>query len=282
MPPNPEQVQRIFLAAVDRDGVDRLALLEGECGQDSELRQRVECLLDAHSRSDQVLDRSPLSGDLTSLLSTESVLRVESSHALDARWRGLDEDLLASLKLLETPTQPGTLGRLGHYEIREVVGSGGFGVVLKAFDEKLQRIVAIKLMSAQMAATSPARKRFLREAWSAAAVRHENVAQIYAIEEEPVPYLVMEFIPGETLQQRLNGHGPMPVDEMLPLAIQIARGLAAAHAQGLIHRDIKPANILLEPVECRQVSTDMKPAFRSMDFQSVQFWFFAKGWGEDG
>ena len=78
----------------------------------------------------------------------------------------------------------------------EVLGQGGFGIVFKAFDEMLHRVVAIKVMAPQLAATSPARKRFLREARAAAAIRHENVVAIYAVEEQPIPYLVMEYIAG--------------------------------------------------------------------------------------
>src|SRR5262249_9473496 len=94
--------------------------------------------------------------------------------------------------------------------------------------------------------SSPPRKRFLREARSAAAIRHEHVVAIYAVEEQPIPYLVMEFIPGITLEQVLHDHGPLDVPDVLRLGQQISAGLAAAHAQGLIHRDIKPSNILLE------------------------------------
>ncbi len=79
--------------------------------------------------------------------------------------------------------------------MQQVLGRGAFGIVLKALDEKLQRVVAIKVLAPQMAATSPARKRFLREARSSAAVRHEHVVNIHAVEEQPVPYLVMEYIP---------------------------------------------------------------------------------------
>ena len=135
---------------------------------------------------------------------------------------------------------------LAHYEILEVLGSGAFGTVLKAFDEKLQRVVAIKVMAPELAATSPARKRFLREAQASAAIRHENVVSVYAVEEKPLPYLVMEYIPGQTLQQRLDEHGPLDLPSVLRLGRQIAEGLAAAHAKDLIHRDIKPGNILLE------------------------------------
>jgi hypothetical protein len=106
--------------------------------------------------------------------------------------------------------------------------------------------VAVKVLAPQLAATSPARKRFLREARSSAQVRHENVVAVYATEEQPLPYLVMEFIPGETLQERLDRTGPLDVPEVLRIGRQIAEGLAAAHVTGLIHRDVKPANVLLE------------------------------------
>lgn len=145
-----------------------------------------------------------------------------------------------------TPAPP-DVRVLGHFDVLETIGRGGFGVVVKAFDRKLQRIVAIKLMSAEMAATSPARKRFVREARAAAAVRHENVVHIYTVEEQPRPYLVMEYVPGGSLQQHLDRVGPLEVAEVLRLGGQLARGLAAAHATGLVHRDVKPANVLLEP-----------------------------------
>lgn len=135
---------------------------------------------------------------------------------------------------------------LGHFDVLETIGRGGFGVVVKAFDQKLQRIVAIKMMSSEMAINSPARKRFVREARAGAAVRSENVVRIYAVEEKPTPYLVMEYVPGISLQQHLNRTGPLDVAEVLNIGAQIARGLAAAHATGLVHRDIKPANVLLE------------------------------------
>src|SRR5919197_5750719 len=150
------------------------------------------------------------------------------------------------LKFLQPSTRPDSLGRIDHYEVLQVLGKGGFGIVFRAFDDVLQRVVALKVLAPAIAATSPARKRFLREARSSAQVRHENVVQVYAVEEQPLPYLVMEFIPGETLQQRLDRTGPLETAEGLRLGRQIAEGLAAAHATGLIHRDVKPGNVLLE------------------------------------
>ena len=157
-----------------------------------------------------------------------------------------DDETLTDLGFLQPSSKPGSIGVLGHYEVLSVLGQGAFGIVFKAFDEKLHRLVAIKVMNPQMASTSPPRKRFLREARSAAAIKHENIVQVYSVEEQPLPYLVMEFIDGQTLKQKLDGSGPLETPEVLHIARQIASGLAAAQAMGLIHRDIKPANILLE------------------------------------
>ena len=123
-------------------------------------------------------------------------------------------------------------------------------------------------MAPQLAATSPARKRFLREARSSAQVRHENVVQVYEVAEQPLPYLVMEFIPGETLQQRLDRVGPLDVPEVLRIGRQIAEGLAAAHATDLIHRDIKPGNVLLEGGQHKVKITDFGLA-RAADDASI-------------
>src|SRR5262249_48807622 len=151
------------------------------------------------------------------------------------------------LDFLQPSTKPGSLGRLGHYEVMEAVGKGGMGIVLRAFDEKLHRVVAIKVLAPELAGHPPARRRFGREARATAAVTHDNVIAIHAVEAEgPIPYLIMQFIEGCTLQQKLERTGPLPIKETLRLGIQIADGLAAAHRQGLVHRDIKPANILLE------------------------------------
>ena len=152
----------------------------------------------------------------------------------------------------------------------QVLGRGGFGIVFRAFDEVLQRVVALKVLAPTIAATSPARKRFLREARSSAQVRHENVVQVYAVEEQPLPYLVMEFIPGETLQQRLNRVGPLETPEIVRIGRQIAEGLAAAHAMDLIHRDIKPGNILLEGGHQRVKITDFGLARAADDASLTQ------------
>src|SRR5262249_21662983 len=153
----------------------------------------------------------------------------------------------ADLDFLQPSPNPASLGRLGAYEILEFLGRGGMGVVLKAFDPALHRPVAIKVLAAEYAAQGAARKRFAREAPAAAAVIHDHVVAVYAVDADATPpYLVMAFIPGQSLQQRLDHSGPLGLKETLRIGMQTASGLAAAHAQGLVHRDIKPANIMLE------------------------------------
>ena len=244
----------VFRRPGKRDCGRVAAFLDSACADDVELRRQVEKLLLAHPRIGDFLNK-PVGEQLAA--APEGVRchagGIDSSTAPQggladgnrpAEGAGTDDD--EPLTFLAPPTRPDSLGRIGHYEVLQVLGQGGFGIVFRAFDEMLQRVVAFKVMAPQLAATSPARKRFLREARSSAQVRHENVVQVYEVAEQPLPYLVMEFIPGETLQQKLDRVGPLDVPEVLRIGRQIAEGLAAAHASDLIHRDIKPGNVLLE------------------------------------
>ncbi|HEY3963192.1 MAG TPA: protein kinase [Planctomycetaceae bacterium] len=150
-------------------------------------------------------------------------------------------------QLLGPTDDPAMLGRVGGYEIVGILGAGGMGVVFKGFDVSLNRFVAIKMLSPLLNASGNAKQRFIREAQSAAAVIHDNVIAIHSIDQwQGSPYLVMTYVRGESLRSRLSRRGALSLREVLRLGMQIASGLAAAHAQGLIHRDIKPANILLE------------------------------------
>lgn len=138
------------------------------------------------------------------------------------------------------------LGRLDTYDVSEVLGQGGMGIVLKAFDPALKRPVAIKVLAPHLATEPVARQRFAREGQAAAAVRHEHVVTIHAVSEaNGLPFIVMEYLAGGSLQTFLQRHGPLDGVTTARVGVQIASGLAAAHARGLIHRDIKPSNILL-------------------------------------
>jgi tRNA A-37 threonylcarbamoyl transferase component Bud32 len=173
------------------------------------------------------------------------------------------------LSYLASPAQAGNLGRLDHYEVLAVIGKGGFGTVFKARDEKLDRLVAIKVLSPALAGSGTARKRFIREAKAAAALRNDHVIAIHGVGDAgPVPYLVMELISGVSLQDKLDAKGTLEVKEIVRIGMQIAHGLAAAHQVGLVHRDIKPANILLENGVERVKITDFGLA-RAVDDASV-------------
>ena len=155
-----------------------------------------------------------------------------------------EEDIAA---LFAPPDDPAAMGLLGHYRIWRVLGRGGMGVVFEADDTKLDRKVALKVLAPALAARAGAKQRFVREARTMAKVEHDHIIPVYQVgEDRGVPYLAMPLLHGETLDRRLLGGKPLPVDEILLLARQAAEGLAAAHAQGLIHRDIKPSNIWLE------------------------------------
>jgi len=148
----------------------------------------------------------------------------------------------------EATAGPDYPAKIDEYDILGEVGRGGMGIVLKAFDTKLHRVVAIKLLAPHLAANAAARQRFLREARAAAAIAHEHVVTIHRVEDasDVTPYIVMQYVPGRSLQDRLDKDGRLELKEILRIGMQAAAGLAAAHAQGIVHRDVKPANILLE------------------------------------
>jgi hypothetical protein len=139
------------------------------------------------------------------------------------------------------------LGRLGKYRVLKVLGHGGMGIVFLAEDPKLNRNVAIKAMLPALAASASAGKRFLREAQAMAAVKHDHIVTIFQVDEERgVPFLVMELLQGESLDDRLKRESKLPPAEVLRIGREIAEGLQAAHETGLIHRDVKGANLWLE------------------------------------
>ena len=144
----------------------------------------------------------------------------------------------------------------GRYRLESKLGSGGMSTVFLARDETLERWVAVKVMHREISDQPDQLERFRREARAVAQLSHPNVvAVIDAGEDGGFPYIVFEYVEGETLKQRIDRLGRLPVDESAAYAIEVGRGLAAAHAQRLIHRDVKPQNVLIDP-EGRAKVTD--------------------------
>lgn len=165
---------------------------------------------------------------------------------------------LESIKSLLGPTDdPAMLGRLGSYEICGVVGRGSAGVVFKAFDSRLNRYVAIKMLAPAYSINGSSRLRFEREGRAVAAVRDDHVIPIYGVDEfKNTPYIVMQYMPSGSLEKRLVDDGQLSTRAVVRIGMQVANGLAAAHRQGIIHRDVKPANVLLEAGLERAIVTD--------------------------
>ncbi len=194
---------------------------------------------------------------------------LSSISQLDLEQPAIPAQIAQVLDALDPTDDPAMLGRLGGYEISGAIGAGGMGVVLKGIDRALDRTVAIKVMAPHLATSGAARQRFSREARAAAAVIHPNVIAIHSVcTDAALPFLVMPYVGGASLQKRIDSEGALPVADILRIGIQIAAGLSAAHHQGLVHRDIKPANILLDKGIERLVITDFGLA-RAVDDASM-------------
>jgi serine/threonine-protein kinase len=248
---------------------DRYAQVEALLDQDDDLRQHLEKIAGGSSWIGRASHSKASVGGEDSdaaLLAAIGGLKAQAGAATQI------QDLPRggmTLSFLSPSDVPGSLGRIKRYEVQELIGCGGFGMVLKAHDPKLNRIVAIKVLNPALANHSAPRKRFVREALQLATVKHEDVVTIHEIEEEhQPPFIVMEYVAGISLQELVDREGPLPLAKILRIGSQAAEGLAAAHKRGLIHRDIKPANILLENGVQRVKITDFGLA-RAVDEASL-------------
>lgn len=214
---NDEQsAEEIFGIALDLSSDQRTEYLTQACRGSSELREHVERLLFDYQRMGGFLD--------------DPLLTASTG----------DPTLLTGQMLA-----PGQ--KLGRYSIVEPIGTGGMGTVYRARDEKLERFVAIKILSPGLVTGNEARRRFRKEALALAKLSHPHIAAVYDVgEQDGVDYLVMECVPGQTLAAILK-NGALPVDRATSLVLEIAGALEEAHEHGVVHRDLKPANVMFTP-----------------------------------
>lgn len=251
---------------------DLTALLDSSdsSGGHSDVTEHLESCSHCQTRLQRLAADAPHWQEMKHWLAEDQAL--PDQHGLHRRWRRdtnvTESDWFQGIveQLLEPPRHPEMLGRIDRYEVERVLGWGGMGIVFKAYDSELNRPIAIKVLAPHLSGSGSARQRFAREARAAAAIVHEHVVAIHNVEsQQSVPFLVMQYVAGESLQERLNAHGPLDLREILRIGMQAAAGLSAAHDQGLVHRDVKPSNILLNHGVERALLTDFGLARASDD-----------------
>ncbi len=225
-----------------------LAFLNGELSDADvdALTKRLDECLECRKKLEDLAASADQWNDARNHLSRTTIREVKADQKTENE-TSLPFTIRQVVSMLDPTDDPNSMGRLGGYEVLGVVGSGAMGVVLKAVDQALDRVVALKVMNPTLAACGTARYRFAREAKAAAGVLHPNVIAIHGVStDRELPFLVMPYISGMSLQQRMDQQGPLELAEILRIGSQLSDGLAAAHQKGLIHRDIKPSNIMLD------------------------------------
>ncbi len=250
MPPDPERLQRYLLGTLEQEELPAVEAFV----QDSptvvstlgELPTSTDPLLEAVRAARQCPPPTAETRKLADRLKRLPHEHPAATTTTVGHAAGADQPLDWSTHLAP-PEADSELGRLGPYRVFRVLGEGGMGVVFEAEDTLLCRRVALKVVSPTIARSPVAKERFLREARAVAAVEHDNIIAIYQVgEDRGLPFLAMPLLQGETLADRLKREGRLPPAEVLRIGDEVAAGLSAAHARGLVHRDIKPANLWLD------------------------------------
>jgi eukaryotic-like serine/threonine-protein kinase len=208
------KIRNLYETALEKEDAERPAFLDQECANNPALRREVELLLNWQAGAEQFIE----------------------SSALEIAARTLAQDNAAGY----------LVGRsVGHYKVLSLIGAGGMGEVYRAKDTRLNRTVAIKVLSEELATRPDQKQRLQREAKAVAALNHPHICVLHELGyHEGTDYLVMEYLGGETVAQTLR-KGPLPIDQVLKYSLQIAEALDQAHRHGVVHRDLKPSNVML-------------------------------------
>jgi serine/threonine protein kinase/dienelactone hydrolase len=227
MDPLDAAVSQLFEKALDLDRQQRTAFLDSACLNQPGLRRQVEALLEENDR---------LTG----------FLRTPAWQPRDGNRAALETNPPHDAHVKVETLQGSDVGlRLGRYLLLEQLGAGGMGVVYRARDEKLERMVAVKILNRGLLSSEALRAHFRREALALARLNHPGIAALYDVgEQDGTDYIVMEWVQGESLHAKLQS-GPLALADALRILVQIAEALEEAHAHGVIHRDLKPANVVI-------------------------------------
>ena len=241
-----KQIEQLYHSSLKQEPSQRAAFLKDACAGDEELHREVESLLAFESRAGSFIEAPP-------------------QEALEDAARGLATE----------PTTPELTGDIGHYQILSRLGEGGMGVVYRGRDKTLGRLVALKVLAAELVADPEHRRRLVLEARMASALNHPNIVTVHEIaSHDGNDFIVMEYLAGKTLDQLIAQRG-IPLKESLSYAIQIADALAAAHEAGIVHRDLKPGNVmvsdkgLVKVLDFGLAKLSMKPSSLSPDLSTM-------------